>query len=173
MESIGQTLQEARTEKGVSLSQAAAATRIKIQHIESIERDDFSRIAADTYARGFIKIYAEFLGLNPEPLLRLYQQTHAKPATPSLIEETPERTEDQKGDGEAKDWLDLQGSHSGLLRAGLLLVVVLVLLLVAAGLMSLASRGGARAPLSVGAEARIAEPPDAYLDVEISRGATP
>lgn len=173
MESIGQTLHDARVEKGATLSQAAAATRIKVQHIESMEQDDFSRIAADTYARGFIKIYAEYLGLDVEPLLRLYQQTHAKSVPPTLVEEPTDAADDEKAEAEAKDWLDLQGGHNPLLRVGLLVVGVLVLLLVAAGLLSLVSGGGRGAPLTVGAEARIAEPPDAYLEVALPQGATP
>ena len=72
MESIGQKLKEAREAKGSTLSQAASATRIKFQHLESMERDDFSKIAAAAYARGFIKIYAEYLELSPDPLIRLY-----------------------------------------------------------------------------------------------------
>lgn len=173
METIGQTLHEARTQKGATLSQAAAATRIKIQHIESMEKDDFSRIAADTYARGFIKIYAEYLGLNPEPLLRLYQQTHASPVTPSLVEEPTQNDEESNAENESKDWLDLQ-SGSRLSRAALVAAGALVLLLVVAGLLALLPRTGARgAAPAVGAEARIAEPPDAYIDLNRMLGPEP
>jgi cytoskeletal protein RodZ len=77
MDGIGEQLRAAREAKGLSLSQAASGTRIKLQHLESIEQDDFSTIAAAAYARGFIKIYAEFLGLDPEPLLRIYMERHA------------------------------------------------------------------------------------------------
>ena len=50
MATLGQILKEAREKKGVTASQAAAATRMKIQTVEALERDDFSRIAAPTYA---------------------------------------------------------------------------------------------------------------------------
>jgi cytoskeletal protein RodZ len=87
MASIGEILKQARTKKKVNCSQAAAATRMKIQHIEAMERDDFSRMAAPMYAKGFLKIYAEYLGLNPIPLLREYTELHAPKERPPLTDE--------------------------------------------------------------------------------------
>ena len=81
----GATLKAAREAKGSTPGAAAEATRIKVQIIEAIERDDFSRIAAPTYARGFIKLYAEYVGLDPEPLLRAYAEHHLPP-DPRLYE---------------------------------------------------------------------------------------
>lgn len=77
MDTLGQKLKEGRLKKKLNTSQAAQGTRIKIQHIEAIENDDFSAIAAPTYAKGFIRIYAEFLGIDPEPLIQEYVDQHA------------------------------------------------------------------------------------------------
>ena len=87
MATLGQILKEAREKKSATASQAAAATRMKIQTIEALERDDFSRIAAPMYARGFIKLYAEYLGLDPAPLIREYSDLHAPKARPPLAPE--------------------------------------------------------------------------------------
>ncbi|MBU1909567.1 MAG: helix-turn-helix domain-containing protein, partial [Verrucomicrobia bacterium] len=87
MADIGQTFREAREKKKVSCSQAAAATRMKMQHIEALERSDFSYMAAPTYAKGFIRLYADYLGLDPEPLIREYLAQHAPPERPSLLTE--------------------------------------------------------------------------------------
>ncbi|MFH0908386.1 MAG: helix-turn-helix domain-containing protein [bacterium] len=76
METIGQTFKAARERKRVSLSQAAARTRIKVQIIEGMERDDFSPIPAPAYAKGFIRMYAELLGLDPVPLVSAYVAEH-------------------------------------------------------------------------------------------------
>lgn len=90
MDTIGQQLKAARERKGVTASQAAAATHLKVQHVEALERDDYSRLTVPTYAKGFLKIYAEYLGLDPAPLLREYTArfvgqpaTHAPAAKPS------------------------------------------------------------------------------------------
>src|SRR5437773_1753432 len=78
MESLGATFKNARERKRVSLSQAAAKTRIKVQILEGLERNDFSQIPAPTYARGFIKMYAEFLGLDPASLVKMYTEMQAQ-----------------------------------------------------------------------------------------------
>lgn len=75
-DSLGQVLRSTRERKRISLSYAAAQTRIKIQYLEWMERDDFSRIPAPAYAKGFIKMYAEFLGLDPQPLVQEYVAVH-------------------------------------------------------------------------------------------------
>ena len=65
---VGAILREAREKKGLSTSEVALATRMKVQIVEEIEHDDFSRIAAPIYAKGFIKLYAECVGVDPMPL---------------------------------------------------------------------------------------------------------
>lgn len=70
--SIGNQLREARERMHLSRADVAASTRSKAQIIEAIERDDFSVFAAPVYGRGFIRLYAQFVGLNPQPLLEEY-----------------------------------------------------------------------------------------------------
>lgn len=89
MDTLGQQLKTARERKKIGTSEAARKTRIKIQHIEAMERDDFSRIPAPAYAKGFIKIYAEYLGLDPEPLIAEYLERYAPRERPPLVEEEP------------------------------------------------------------------------------------
>jgi transcriptional regulator with XRE-family HTH domain len=81
---LGDILRAARERKGLSPSEAAEGTRLKVQHIEDLERNDFRRIPAPVYCKGFIKLYAEFLGLDPAPLIREYTARHAVAVRPSL-----------------------------------------------------------------------------------------
>ena len=76
MKTMGQRFREARERKKLTLSRAAAISRIKIQLIEGMEVDDFSKMPAPAYAKGFIKLYAELLDLDPAPLLAEYQEVH-------------------------------------------------------------------------------------------------
>ncbi len=93
MDTLGKKLKAARQKRKLTASEAAKGTRIKVQHIEAIENDDFSSIAAPTYAKGFIRIYAEFLGLNPEPLIEEYTAVHLPPPRASLIpDDSPKAT---------------------------------------------------------------------------------
>ena len=84
MESIGQTLKAARERKRYTLSYAAAQTRVKLQFLELMERDDFSRMPAPAYAKGFLRMYAEFLGLDPQPLVQQYVEVHVGQRPPRL-----------------------------------------------------------------------------------------
>lgn len=72
MATVGETLRAVRLEKGLDTSTAAAATRLKVQIIEDLENNDFSAIAAPVYGKGFIKLYADYLGLDSGPLIQDY-----------------------------------------------------------------------------------------------------
>lgn len=82
METMGQKFRAAREGKGLDLSRAAALTRIKVQHLEMMEKDDFSRMPAPTYAKGFIRIYSELLDLDAAPLVQEYVDRHLNPPPP-------------------------------------------------------------------------------------------
>lgn len=74
--SFGQTLRNAREAKGLTTSQVAAQTRMLVQIVEEMEREDFHRIAAPIYGRGFVKLYAECVGLDPLPLVREFMDIY-------------------------------------------------------------------------------------------------
>ena len=99
MDTIGQQLKAARELKGVTASQAAAATHLKVQHVEALERDDYSRLAVPTYAKGFLRIYAEYLGLDPAPLLREYTARKRQKRDPAhrLQEQTAQSLQTNAG----------------------------------------------------------------------------
>ena len=67
---LGMILREAREQQGFSTAQVAEATHMMLQMVEEIEREDFHRIAAPIYGRGFVKLYAEFLNIDAEPLVK-------------------------------------------------------------------------------------------------------
>lgn len=62
--SAGQRLRAAREEKGLSLEDVAAQTRIPRRHLESLENGDWERLPAPTYTTGFAKSYASVVGLD-------------------------------------------------------------------------------------------------------------
>jgi hypothetical protein len=72
MPTLGDTLRSMRMEKGFDLVDAAESTRIKFQILEDMENDDFSRMPSPVYVKGFIKMYAKFLGVDTQPLLQQY-----------------------------------------------------------------------------------------------------
>lgn len=81
---LGDTLRMAREHLKMSQNDVAEATRMKVHMIDSIERNDFSRIDVPLYGKGFVKLYAECVGLDPQPLVREYLERHARAVRPSL-----------------------------------------------------------------------------------------
>ena len=61
---VGERLRAAREDKGFSLEDIAAETRIPLRHLESLESSDWSKLPAPTYSIGFAKSYASAVGLD-------------------------------------------------------------------------------------------------------------
>jgi hypothetical protein len=84
--SPGVALRHAREELGQSLSQAAARTRIWDRHLQALESDaPLEDFPAPAYARFFLREYAEYLRLEPDPLIREFDVRHP------VVEEAPVR----------------------------------------------------------------------------------
>jgi len=63
---IGQKLEEARNRKGISIREASESTKIRGDYLTSFEAGQFGINLPDVYLRGFIKVYARYLGIDPE-----------------------------------------------------------------------------------------------------------
>ncbi len=74
--SFGETLRKAREAKGLTTSQIAAKTRMLVQIVEEMENEDFHRIAAPIYGRGFVRLYAECVDLDPLPLVKEFMDIY-------------------------------------------------------------------------------------------------
>ena len=60
---IGNSLHEARARQGISLPAAESATKIRSKYLKALEEEQFDSLPAQTYVMGFLRTYAEFLGL--------------------------------------------------------------------------------------------------------------
>jgi cytoskeleton protein RodZ len=70
--SIGAELAGARRKAGLTIAEVSQRTRIREAIVRGIERDDFSACGGDFYARGHIRAIARVAGVDPEPLVREY-----------------------------------------------------------------------------------------------------
>lgn len=75
--SPGTILRRCREYQGTSIEEAAEATKIAVHHLQALEDDRNGEFASLTYLRGFLRIYAGYLGLNPDDLMRLYERLGA------------------------------------------------------------------------------------------------
>ncbi|MCZ7551784.1 MAG: DUF4115 domain-containing protein [Anaerolineales bacterium] len=67
--SIGQQLRKARETQALTIDQAAAATRIRAHYLSAIELGEWDKLPSVVQARGFVRAYADFLGLDADLLL--------------------------------------------------------------------------------------------------------
>src|SRR5207244_11216619 len=81
---LGETLRQARLDKGVSLADAARDTRIRRAYLEALEAEDAASLPPAVYTRGFLRTYAEYLGLNAQALVDLYQPPARRAPSPQL-----------------------------------------------------------------------------------------
>src|SRR3954468_14835452 len=64
VESVGKKLNQARLKRGLTIDEAAHATKLRPDKIAALEADDYSRFANNIYAKGFLQIYARFLNVD-------------------------------------------------------------------------------------------------------------
>jgi len=89
--SVGQALAEARAQRGHSVEDVSAATRIRSGLIRDIEADDFHACGGDVYARGHIRSIARFLGIDAAPLIAEFDATHH--VEPPVVAPAPPETD--------------------------------------------------------------------------------
>ena len=71
-ESVGEFLKRERELRQITLQEVAEGTKISIRRLRSIEADQFDDLPAEVFVRGFIKSYAEYIGIEPsDAILRL------------------------------------------------------------------------------------------------------
>ncbi len=83
LDSIGTKLREVREARNLTLEQVSQALRIRPYHLQALESDDYSAIPSAAQARGFLRNYAEYLGLNVDEMLPAVRPPIAEPPPPS------------------------------------------------------------------------------------------
>lgn len=74
MKTVGSILKEAREAKHLTFEQVETATKIRAKFLASIESDDYSSLPSLSYAKGFVKNYAEYLGVPTHTILAFFRR---------------------------------------------------------------------------------------------------
>ncbi|MFH2102532.1 MAG: RodZ domain-containing protein [Chloroflexota bacterium] len=77
---IGQQLKQTRLARNLNIDQVVEATRIRAGYIEAMEADDYDALPSQVQARGFLRIYAEYLGLSLPELVTKQKESLESPA---------------------------------------------------------------------------------------------
>ncbi|HEU0072644.1 MAG TPA: helix-turn-helix domain-containing protein [Dehalococcoidia bacterium] len=72
MGELGNTLSRARRARAITLEDVERDTHVSKRYLEALENEDFTIFPAPVYARGFLRTYSRYLGLNPEELIRIF-----------------------------------------------------------------------------------------------------
>jgi cytoskeletal protein RodZ len=81
---IGSTLREARTGLGLELAEVERRTRIQGRFLAALEEERFDLLPGEVYARGFLRSYAEALGLDGQLFLDEYKARFGERELPEL-----------------------------------------------------------------------------------------
>lgn len=95
MSELGKSLAQSRVARGLTLEDCERDTRISKRYLDALEREDWKVFPAPVYSRAFLRTYAQYLGLDPQQLMRMYQaqeepeikplpEIRAAPATGSM-----------------------------------------------------------------------------------------
>lgn len=85
MKTVGSILKEAREAKHLTLENVEEATKIRVRFLEAIEVDDYSSLPSLAYAKGFVKNYAEFLGIPSATILAFFRRQTKEIAKSAIL----------------------------------------------------------------------------------------
>jgi cytoskeletal protein RodZ len=88
--SFGDELRRERELRRISLREVAEATKVNIRYLEAMERNDFVHLPGGVFNRGFVRAYAQFIGIDPEAMVNAYlleeqAQIEPPPATGGAV----------------------------------------------------------------------------------------
>jgi len=96
---VGRLLRSARERQGLGLDEVEATLLIRTAQLRAIEDDRFDALPAEAYARGFVRTYAEYLGLDGDQMVQLFNEqwsaTRFRPAEEHPHVSTPIATADE------------------------------------------------------------------------------
>ncbi len=78
---LGEMLRSARESRGLDRARIERDTRIRERYLSALERGAYDELPGDVYARGFLRTYATYLGLDPDAMTALYRLETRRPAT--------------------------------------------------------------------------------------------
>jgi cytoskeletal protein RodZ len=70
---LGEMLRSARESRGLDRARIERDTRIRERYLSALERGAYDELPGDVYARGFLRTYARYLGLDPDAMVALYR----------------------------------------------------------------------------------------------------
>ena len=93
---IGTSLREARLRQGIELPRVEADTKVRSKYLRALEEERFEVLPAETYVKGFLRTYAEYLGLDGQLYVDEFNSRFARSEEPLLAPSAPQRTRSRR-----------------------------------------------------------------------------
>lgn len=119
---IGSTLRQARERRQIGLDQAESETKIRSRYLRALEEEDFNVLPGPTYVRGFLRTYADYLGLDGRLFADEYASRFAEPRRDHDVAHLRRRTARSRR----------QGRESSIILVALAGIVAVALLVIIA-----------------------------------------
>jgi cytoskeletal protein RodZ len=91
---IGGSLREARLKRGLTPADVQKAIRIRDRYLQALEEERWELLPGDAYVKGFLRTYADYLGLDGGLYVEEYNSRFSRPDEPQLV---PQRFERRRG----------------------------------------------------------------------------
>jgi cytoskeleton protein RodZ len=145
MTNFGARFKEAREAKGISLDRIAAETRISTRFLQAIENEEFNLLPGGVFNRGFVRAFAEKVGLDPDQAVADYERIVKVHEPPEASVATPRKAKRER--------------HLYPLAIGGLVLIILIFYLVTKEAFNTAQTANSPPPNSKATAAQPAPPP--------------
>jgi hypothetical protein len=165
---IGNSLLEARSRRGVDFVQAELATKIRAKYLRALEEERFEQLPSQTYVKGFLRTYADYLGLDGQ----LYvDEFNSRFVVGDEVDSRPRRSDSRPRRSAVRPERRTRRLETGIVLAAVAVVTVVTLVVVSAWQTS---GSGGKAPPAP-ARAHVAKKhantsPAAYLQINAVKG---
>jgi|SRR5581483_10158089 len=104
MASFGERMRREREMRGITLAAISEKTKITTRTLEALEKDDFDKLPGGIFNKGFVRSYAQFLGMNEEQVLKDFIEAAGDPEQVLPLPDPPVKRQEIPQPKERRSW---------------------------------------------------------------------
>src|SRR5947209_10119084 len=104
MASFGERMRREREMRGITLEAISEKTKITTRTLEALEKDDFDKLPGGISNKGFVRSYAQFLGMNEEQVLKDFIEVAGDPEQVLPLPDPPVKQQEVAQPKERRSW---------------------------------------------------------------------
>ena len=96
MASFGDSLRRERELRQITLREISEATKVNHRYLEALERNDFRHLPGGVFNKGFVRAYAQYIGIDPDRMVLAYLEEERRQAGPTAADPAPAKEAKKK-----------------------------------------------------------------------------